>query len=294
MMPGILDKVKGGAEKASFEADRLRRVTRAQSELRTFQQQLATVTAALGRQALTLYDAGKLTQPELLATCRRELDSLRQQIMAQQAEIERIREEKPPEATPAPQYGHMCPHCRIQLPPEAGFCPRCGSQAMDVAQPQPAATVRCARCGVPMSAQALFCTCCGARAEEVAPKVNACPSCQAAVPSEAVFCPSCGASVNAPLAVTQEALRTEAEQDGGDGIVCPTCAMWLPDGTVVCHNCGTSLTMAAAAVEEDPAGSPASVGEAGRIVCPTCGTPLPAEAIFCPQCGEPMAAGSAA
>ena len=152
-MPGFLDKIKSGADKAAFEADRLRRVSQAQSALKALQHDLETQVAAIGQQVLALYDAGTLTQPELLALCP-PIDSLRQRIAAQEAEVERIRQEKPPEApapvpeqppaapTPAPQqpppapapalHGHICPQCRVQLPADVRFCPECGSKAVDV------------------------------------------------------------------------------------------------------------------------------------------------------------------
>jgi hypothetical protein len=152
-MPGFLDKIKSGADKAAFEADRLRRVSQAQSALKALQHDLETQVAAIGQNVLALYDAGALTQPELLALCP-PIDSLRQQIAAQEAEVEQIRQEKPPEApapvpeqppaapTPTPQqpppapapalHGHICPQCQVQLPADVRFCPECGSKAIDV------------------------------------------------------------------------------------------------------------------------------------------------------------------
>jgi hypothetical protein len=159
-MPGFFDKLKSGADKAAFEADRLRRQTQAQSALKALQRDLDDQIRALGQQALTLHDAGTLTQPELLALCP-QIDNLRQQITTQEAEIERIRHEKPPEdaapveepPTPAPAQarpvtqqppaapvqtatpelrGHICPKCQIPLPADVRFCPECGSRAVDV------------------------------------------------------------------------------------------------------------------------------------------------------------------
>jgi hypothetical protein len=163
-MPGFLDKIKSGADKAAFEADRMRRVSQAQSALKSLQHELETQVAALGQQALALGDAGALTQPELLALLP-PIDSLRQRIAAQEAEVERIRQEKPAEApAPAPQqpaaapmpvpqppaaapipvpqplaaapapalHGHICPQCQIELPADVRFCPECGSKAVDV------------------------------------------------------------------------------------------------------------------------------------------------------------------
>jgi len=152
-MPSFLDKIKSGADKAAFEADRMRRVSQAQSALKSLQQELGAQTMALGQQALALGDAGTLTQPELLALLP-SIGDLRQRIAAQEAEVERIRQEKPAEApAPAPQepaaapipvpqppaaapapvlHGHICPQCKTELPADVRFCPECGSKAVDV------------------------------------------------------------------------------------------------------------------------------------------------------------------
>jgi hypothetical protein len=163
-MPGFFDKLKSGADKAAFEADRLLRVNQAQSTLRALQRDLETETAGLGREVLALYDAGTLTQPELLALCPN-IDALREKIATQEAEVERIRQEKPPEApapaqekpaeppqpvqaspalgtpaetetpaepaAPGPQ-GRACPNCGTPLPADVRFCPECGTKLTDI------------------------------------------------------------------------------------------------------------------------------------------------------------------
>ncbi len=152
-MPRFLDRIKSGADKAAFEADRLLRVTQAQSALKALERDLEAQMAAIGQQAVALYDAGTLTQPELLAILP-QIDTLRQQIAAQEAEVERIRQEKPPEApapaeeeppqapapaqeeppeapAPAPQ-GRLCPQCQSELPADVRFCPECGARVEDL------------------------------------------------------------------------------------------------------------------------------------------------------------------
>jgi len=152
-MPGFLDKLKSGAEKAGFEADRLRRVTLAQSALGRLKHELEAQTVTLGHKVLALVDAGTLAQPELLADCQ-PVNALRQQIAMQEADIERMRQEKAPEAVeqaPPPGAvaapvasqasapaampvlsGHVCPSCHIELPADVKFCPNCGSKAVDI------------------------------------------------------------------------------------------------------------------------------------------------------------------
>jgi hypothetical protein len=159
-MPGFFDKLKSGADKAAFEADRLLRLNQAQSAVKSVQRELEAEILELGRQALALHDAGTLTQPELLATCS-EIDAKRQEVAAKEAEVERIRQEKPPEAgAPAPEEppepaepvhsgpsytppaqqqtppqpvapvagGRTCPNCGTALPDDVRFCPECGTK----------------------------------------------------------------------------------------------------------------------------------------------------------------------
>lgn len=140
-MPGFLDKLKSGADKAAFEADRLVRVNQAQSALKAMQREVEAEVVALGQQALALYDAGTLTQPELLALGPK-IDSVRQRIADQEAEVERIRQEKPPDAAatlpearpeapaPAPQ-GRVCSSCRTPVSADVRFCPECGARVVE-------------------------------------------------------------------------------------------------------------------------------------------------------------------
>lgn len=149
-MPGFLDRLKSGADKAAFAADRLRRLTQAQTALRGLQHELETQVAAIGQQALALYDARTLTQPELLALFP-PIDGLRQQIVVSEAEVERIRDERAPDgsaetmearpavpqappAMPAPASpvaaapARPCPGCGAQVPTGVRFCPECGTK----------------------------------------------------------------------------------------------------------------------------------------------------------------------
>ena len=149
-MPSFLDKLKSGADKAAFEADRLVRVNQAQSAAKAAQREVDAELQALGRQVMDLYDAGTLAQPELLALCAN-VDDLRQQLAAREAEVERIRDEKPPEsgaeqiqtaeqpagaqqpeppeAQPAPApSSHTCANCGATIKPNNRFCPECGTR----------------------------------------------------------------------------------------------------------------------------------------------------------------------
>lgn len=141
-MPGFMDKLKSGADKAAFEVDRQRRLAQAQSALKTVQRELETQTVGIGQKAVALYDAGALTQPELLELFP-QIEALRQRILAQEAEVERIRQEKAPGAAapavpaspaePAPEptgepQARFCPNCGAQVAAGVRFCPECGTK----------------------------------------------------------------------------------------------------------------------------------------------------------------------
>jgi RNA polymerase subunit RPABC4/transcription elongation factor Spt4 len=160
-MPTIFDRIKDGADRAAFEADRLRRLQQAQSPLKALKRDVQQATDQLGAATLRLYDEGQLSQPELQQLCQ-EIDALREKVTAREQEIERIRLERPPERLAPALYGHICPNCRIELPADARFCPRCGGPAADVAPPTPEPAARCAACGEPILPGARFCPACGA------------------------------------------------------------------------------------------------------------------------------------
>jgi hypothetical protein len=135
-MPGIFDKIKSGADKAAFEADRLRRVTQAQGALNKLKGELSTHITAIGTRVVELRDSGSPAQPEL-EDLFQQLDGLRQQVADQQAEVERIRQEKAPEApaaAPAPA-GQTCPNCHAEVAAGVKFCPELRFQGGSGASP---------------------------------------------------------------------------------------------------------------------------------------------------------------
>ncbi|MBN1135959.1 MAG: zinc ribbon domain-containing protein [Anaerolineae bacterium] len=156
-MPGFFDKIKSGADKAAFEADRLRRVTQAQGVLNKLKGELTEQVTVIGTRAVELYDGGTLAVPEMQDLFQ-QLDSLRQQVADQQEEIERIRQEKAPEApvaAPAPA-GLTCPNCHAEVAAGVKFCPNCGSKIEE-----PPAPATCPNCGAVVPPGSRFCPECG-------------------------------------------------------------------------------------------------------------------------------------
>ena len=68
-MSSFFDKVRSGAGKAAFEADKLRRVTAAQSDLRGLREEMNRAVNLIGRVAFDLHQRGQDSPPELRAAC---------------------------------------------------------------------------------------------------------------------------------------------------------------------------------------------------------------------------------
>lgn len=161
-MAELFEGIREGAAKAAFEADKLRRITQIRASIRSLKKKLEQEKKKISDAVLQLYDAGEVTQPELLALCE-QLAPLRSQIAEKEAEIKRIRQEKPAEVPSPALYGHICPRCKTEFPEEVVFCPHCGTRIEDV--PPPAGFV-CPQCNAALVEGAVFCSFCGARVEQ--------------------------------------------------------------------------------------------------------------------------------
>ncbi|MFH1085597.1 MAG: zinc ribbon domain-containing protein [Chloroflexota bacterium] len=177
-MPGFFDRVKSGAEKAAYEADKLRRVSMAQSALKGLQRDLEAQLAEVGKQVVALYDGGALTQVELLGMCPA-IDALRAQIAAQEAEVEHIRQERQPSAAP-----------------ESAAPPQPPAPAATLAQPRPVVAAPVVPPPQPAAVSPVEEPAPASEAAEGAPAEGPkCPSCGQAVPEGVKFCPECGAKL---------------------------------------------------------------------------------------------------
>ena len=225
-MNSFFDKMRSGAGKAAFEADKLRRVTSAQAELRGLRDELQKAVAIVGRVAFDLHQRGQVGPPELRAVCEQAAAALAL-INAKEEDIERIRAEQfvePSFAAYQPGGGLICPAGHGPLPGVARYCQHCGQPGISPAAPPAFA---CPTCNAPLEADARFCANCGqplAAPEPPAPEplrptdpnqpatvrlgdkgpastapVTACPSCGTPLPSaDAPFCVTCGYPLKRP------------------------------------------------------------------------------------------------
>jgi len=137
----FLDKLTKGvskaAEQAKFEADKLMRVNKLNSEVSQLTGEVERTTAAIGAKVIELRKAGGLQLPELDELVNR-VSTLEEQLAAKKAELEAVKAEKfeegapaaqatvtPSEAAPSPKY---CPNCGVTVQPGAKFCPSCGQK----------------------------------------------------------------------------------------------------------------------------------------------------------------------
>ena len=177
------------------EVERRRKLGQLGNQVKTLQTEMKQLTEALGLQVLSLYDAGKISHPELARLCER-IDELRSEIAERRTELNELKAQT---ATMTSQ----CPKCQAQVTAGSEFCPKCGTSLQT--QPPPAGTpsqtvtrLRCPKCKTVLSKGTTFCPTCGVKlkmpSSATAPK-HFCASCGAQIGADAQFCPACGQPV---------------------------------------------------------------------------------------------------
>jgi predicted RNA-binding Zn-ribbon protein involved in translation (DUF1610 family) len=150
---GQIQSAVGGLRQRMADAERNRKINLIKQQVRDLQSQEAQAISALSAQVLALYEAGSLTQPELISLCRG-VDDVRARIREQEAELAKI---QPPQ--PKVSVDRQCPHCGAAVVAGATFCQTCGGRVAKEAKPAP---VRfCVHCGAQLREGALFCPTCG-------------------------------------------------------------------------------------------------------------------------------------
>jgi hypothetical protein len=156
---GSISSAISGLKHRLAEADRKRKLGQLKQQIRELQSQETQAINSLSSQVLALYEAGTLTQPELVSLCRR-VDDVRKQITELEAEVSKL---QPPAAIPAAEA--RCPKCSALVPAGAVFCQSCGSRLEPAAPaPSPAAATPaqfCVFCGAQLRPGARFCPTCG-------------------------------------------------------------------------------------------------------------------------------------
>lgn len=128
------------AERAAWEADKLRRLTSRQKEIDLAKRERGTLLEQVARTMLDLQTRGQLTQGPLVALCNR-LRELDQEIATGSSDVQSMRSESfkpgaagsPGPARPAlgaPRGVGMttCPTCHQAVRDDAAFCSACGTR----------------------------------------------------------------------------------------------------------------------------------------------------------------------
>ena len=169
---GRVQSAVSGLRQRMAEADRKRKIAAVKQQVQDLQAKEAQAINALSAQVLALYEAGTLSQPELVSLCKG-VDEIRARIEDKEAELQQLEPVPPP-------------------PPPAMTQP-----AVATAQERPAGEARCPNCGLAVVAGAAFCQSCGAPIAPEAPPapVHFCVHCGAQLREGAKFCPKCGQGV---------------------------------------------------------------------------------------------------
>lgn len=216
----FFDQLRSGAEKAAFEADKVRRIASEQAAIRSLRADLEKAVQAIGNTTFSLYQEGKINHPELEQVLQ-QAAAVQNKIEEREQRIAAIRAEEF-EATAGAQYGRICPNGHGAIPEQDNFCQHCGAQAIYVPPP---AERQCPHCGASLVSEARFCSGCGNPVtESTEPAEEACPKCGAALESGAAFCIECGHRIEqkaepslAPAeAMTEEPSPTPEESETPD------------------------------------------------------------------------------
>ncbi len=159
-MSDFFGKLKSGAEKVAFEADKLNRLNRAKNELEKLKSQVQAHYAKLGELYFNQRNTMGVTGPAYDDICQAITD-LDQQIEAKNADIQQISSETFGQQTPQPQAQPASsevqpPATQAPAQPSAEYTPQ--------PPPAPVAAVKfCPNCGKELPAGIKFCPDCGTK-----------------------------------------------------------------------------------------------------------------------------------
>ena len=149
-MSDFFGKLKSGANKVAFEADKMARANRAQAEADKLKSQINSQFTKLGEIVYQKFSKQEAIDPDLVEACQA-LAQIHQQVGLKNEEIAKIKAEvfsaspaapvptsaqtpTAPETTPAnpapqaqPEVKH-CPNCGKEVSPGEKFCKDCGTK----------------------------------------------------------------------------------------------------------------------------------------------------------------------
>jgi len=154
-MSDFFGKLRSGAEKVAFEAEKMNRVNHAKGELEKLKNQVQAQYSKLGEMYYTQRQTVGVSGPGYDEICQA-IQLLEQQILAKNDDIQRINAEvftqqgsqpaaqpvaSPVQAAPVPTQSappmaqatpanatKFCPNCGREMPVATKFCPDCGTK----------------------------------------------------------------------------------------------------------------------------------------------------------------------
>jgi len=158
---GKIQVAISGLRHQMAEADRKRKINQIKQEILDLQTKEAQAINSLSAQVLALYEAGSLTQPELLSLCKG-VDESRTQIKEKEEELAQFEPAQPDPVQAQPQSAvgeDRCPQCSVVIVAGAAFCQTCGAPLTKEEPPPP--VLFCVGCGSQLREGARFCPKCG-------------------------------------------------------------------------------------------------------------------------------------
>ena len=130
-MSGIFGKLKTGASKAAFDADKLVRVRKAEGEIAQFKKQIDNLQERLGEITYLSYIHKEPQSQDAIDYCEK-ITELEQQVIVKQEEIKNIQAETFDQTgtpTSTPVTGSIkCPNCGKMNALNTKFCAECGNK----------------------------------------------------------------------------------------------------------------------------------------------------------------------
>jgi hypothetical protein len=134
----FFDKVKSGAGKVAFEADKVADAKKVEMDIGGLRKQINEIYTTLGEMSYRRYVATNQETPEFLEVCQRIL-AVEQKITSKQEELKQInariwqapqqqqQSQAPPPPTPQ-QGSKFCPNCGTSVSDTTKFCSNCGAK----------------------------------------------------------------------------------------------------------------------------------------------------------------------
>ena len=130
-MPDIFGKLKSGASKAAFDADKLMKVRKVEGDISQLKKQIDNFQERLGEITYLSYVNKEPQNQEAIDYCEK-LIALEQQVIVKQEEIKTIQAEvfgqAAPASAPVVTNFQKCPSCSKMNAANTKFCAECGAK----------------------------------------------------------------------------------------------------------------------------------------------------------------------